>query len=143
LRAFICEESGGKELCLELVDTYLSIYIKLLIYLLSFLPVCLALGSSLPHAYSHIYVSVFYHTTCHAWPIVHPISSHLLMCAPLFLFLFPKEIRESDNTIRSTASRFSHWQVCFSTHHQSSPGSRWDLGLPGTPDADGLSETLG
>jgi hypothetical protein len=58
LRAFICEESGGKELCLELVDTNLSIYIKLLIYLLSFLPVCLALGSSAPCIYSHIYVSV-------------------------------------------------------------------------------------
>jgi hypothetical protein len=45
----LCEESGGKELCLELVDIYQVAY-------LLFLP-CLA------HAYIYIYTSFF--STCH------------------------------------------------------------------------------
>lgn len=86
----LCEESGGKELCLEF-----SGYLSGCLSISSFFPVWLC---ALVHAYIYIYINLYY-STCHGpWRLISWFTpSHLLICAPLFFI--PKEIKESDNTI--------------------------------------------
>lgn len=74
----LCEESGGKELCLELVDIYQVAY-------LSPPPLSSLSGSVLWPMHTYIYINLYY-STCHGpWRfdfLVHPISL-VDVCTPV------------------------------------------------------------